>query len=87
MQFGWIVEYKYNVSINLLNIIFTQSIKIKNTKIKKNLKKDKKIKKIKKKIKKKKKKKKKGFNILCFIFLRYWNELNQKLEGSKHQEE
>ena len=54
MQFGWIVEYKYNVSINLLNIIFTQSIKIKNKKIKKNLKKDKKIKKIKKKLKKKK---------------------------------
>ena len=54
MQFGWIVEYKYNVSINLLNIIFTQSIKIKNKKIKKNLKKYKKIKKIKKKIKKKK---------------------------------
>ena len=65
------------MSINLLNIIFTQSIKIK---------KKKKFKKI-KRLKKKKKKKKKGFNILCFIFLRYWNELNQKLEGSKHQEE
>ena len=38
MQFGWIVEYKYNVSINLLNIIFTQSIKIKKKKIKKKIK-------------------------------------------------
>ena len=86
MQFGWIVEYKYNVSINLLNIIFTQSIKIKNTKIKKNLKKDKKIKKIKIK-KKRRRRRRRRVLTLCFIFLRYWNELNQKLEGSKHQEE
>ena len=62
MQFGWIVEYKYNVSINLLNIIFTQSIKIKK---KKKLKKDKKI--------KKKRRRRRRRRVLTYFVLYFWD--------------
>ena len=64
MQFGWIVEYKYNVSINLLNIIFTQSIKINK---KKKLKKDKKIK------KKKRRRRRRRRRVLTYFVLYFWD--------------
>ena len=64
MQFGWIVEYKYNVSINLLNIIFTQSIKINK---KKKLKKDKKIK------KRKRKRRRRRRRVLTYFVLYFWD--------------